>query len=391
MDGEMTRADKTMHEAIQRYLEKHRKELLAQLGEMVAINTLTRNKAGSDRLQKFIQPLMPGGYSLEIDRRAEVGDTYIYTYASPGTRPIALHGHIDTLCPADPTFDRLEARGERLYGPGLHDMKAGLLTLIWSLRTLAHLDLLRGRSFIVVFNADEEIGSIGSKKHFLALGGKQVRLGIKFECAALDNTLVTTRKGIAKFTLTARGTSAHFGNLKERKISAVEEIGYKIREIEALNRSDGTVAANVGRIGGGLASNVVADHAFMEFESRFWDRDVMEATLAAIDRLAVHPRVQGVTLELERTALVPPWQPDAASRQIFEKACRVGRDMGLPLVEEKRGGVSDANWVAEGGVPAIDGFGPVGEGDCTRGECIVTSSLFERVELTVRLLAELGG
>ena len=371
------------------FIDDSRETILANLRDLVGTNTLSRNKAGSDRAQQVIKGMMPQGYTLEVDRQEQVGDNYVYIYDCPGIDPIALHGHIDTLCPDDPTFNTLEERGDRLYGPGVHDMKAGIVTLAWALRTLEHLKLLDKMSFVVIFNTDEEIGSNRSKHLFLGLAERNVRLAIKFECAAAENTLVTTRKGMALYVLTAHGKAAHFGNLKERKISAVEEIGHKIRQIESLNREDKQVVANVGRIGGGLASNIVAEEASMAFEARFWDKAVMAESLEEIGKLAVTPCVEGVRLKLQETARIPPWQPDAESRRIFKLACEIGREIGQDIVEEKRGGISDANWVAAGGVPAIDGFGPIGQGDCTRDEFIVTSSLFDRIELTVRVLLKL--
>jgi len=379
-----------MQQQIRAFIESNRETIISSLRSLVGINTLSRNKAGSDRTQEMLRNFMPSGYTLNVRRQEDVGNHHVYTYHCPGVRPIALHGHIDTLCPDDPTFDSADLRGERMYGPGVHDMKAGLVTLVWSLKTIERLGLLDRMSFIVIFNTDEEIGSNSSKELFLGLAEKDARLAIKFECAAPANTLVTTRKGIARYVLTAHGKSAHFGNLKEPKVSAVEEIGEKIRLVESLNREDGQVAANVGRIGGGLASNVVAEEAFMEFELRFWDPVVMDRTVEEVKSMALTPTVEGIRLELKETSRIPPWRPDAESRRLFELACDVARDMGHTIVEEKRGGISDANWVAAAGVPALDGFGPAGQGDCTREEFIVLASLFERIEMTVRFLLTLG-
>ena len=378
-----------MIEQLKKFIENNKGNIVSNLRALVEINTLSRNKAGSDRIQRTIKSFMPPGHTLEIDRQQEVGDNYVYTYSRPGLRPIALHGHVDTLCPEDATFNTITERGERIYGPGVHDMKAGIVTLVWSLKALEHLGLLDKMAFIVIFNTDEEIGSNFSKRHFLALADKNARLGVKFECAALENTLVTTRKGIARFILTAHGKAAHFGNLKERKISAVEEIGNKIRLIESFNRPDKQVVANVGRIGGGLAGGIVAEEAFMEFELRFWDGELKDKTVEEVKKMALAPSIEGVRLELRETANVSPWRPDAESRRIFEMACEIASEMGRTIVEEKRGGISDSNWVAKAGVPAIDGFGPIGQGDCTRDEFIIPSSLFERIEMTVRFLLRL--
>ncbi len=376
---------------IQGFITRHQADIVANLRDLVAVNTFIGSKTGQDATQRMLQAWMPPGYALEIDRQAHCGDLYRYAYPGPGLRPVALHGHLDTLCPDDPAFNAMTERDGRLTGPGIHDMKAGLITLVWSLKTLYHLGWLSRISFVVIFNTDEETGSNFSKKHFLGLAERRTQLGVKFECAAMDNTLVTTRKGIARYGLTAHGQSAHFGNLKVPKVSAVQEIGEKIRLIESFNRPDQQVVANVGKIGGGLAGNIVAAQACMEFELRFWERALMDQTLAMVRQKVLTPSVDGVRLELRETSMIPPWQPTPASRQAFELACAVGREMGMELVEEKRGGISDANWVAAAGIPAIDGFGPIGQGDCTREEFVVRDSLFQRIEFAVRFLASFFG
>ncbi len=376
-------------DAIRSFLAAQRERMLADLRAWVGINTWSRNKAGSDRLQRLIRAAMPPGYILDVFPQSDTGDHYRYRYGGPARRPIVLHGHIDTLCPPDAPCRRMTARGGRLYGPGIHDMKGGLATLVWALRCLDRLGALRRLPLLVIFNADEEIGSPASRRLFLGLADARARLALKFEGAAPGDTLVTTRKGIARFVLTARGRAAHFGNLKQSKRSAIAELGHKIVMIEALDRLGGAVAANVGRIAGGLASNIVAAEATLEFEVRCWDPARMARTLAALRPRLLAPRVPGVRLALRAGAAAPPWRPDAASRRLFRLVCEVGRGMGLALREELRGGISDANWVAAGGTPALDGLGPIGRGDCTPGEHILARSLFERIELAVRLILRL--
>jgi glutamate carboxypeptidase len=135
----------------------------------------------------------------------------------------------------------------------------------------------------------------------------------------------------------------------------------------------------------------VAERAFMEFELRFWDRELMDRTVERIRREVLEPGVDGIALELEETSRIPPWHPDTGTRRALDTARRVAREMGREIAEEKRGGISDSNWVASAGVSAIDGFGPVGQGDCTREEHILLESLSERIEMAVRFLVALQG
>jgi glutamate carboxypeptidase len=192
---------------------------------------------------------------------------------------------------------------------------------------------------------------------------------LKFE-GGLKNTLVTTRKGLARYRLNIKGKDAHFGNLKVRKVSAIDELAYKIRAIEALNL-ESNISANVGKVEGGLASNKMSASASIEFELRSWDNHILKNTISELEKPIVLPSVKGCKLALEGLANIPPWQPTRKSKKLLNLACQTSDKLRFELREEKRGGVSDSNWVASSGIPALDGLGPLGNGDFTKNEFIV--------------------
>jgi len=293
------------------------------------------------------------------------------------------------LCLPESSFRHLTERGEKLVGPGVNDMKGGLTVLIWALRVLARCGLLDGFSLVCLFNADEEVGSPTSTALFTAMAGRASH-ALVFEAGGPEGTVVTTRKGVARYRLEIAGKPAHFGCLKGAKTSALLEMAHKILAIESLNEPDASLVANVGWAQGGLAANAVAANAAMEFEVRYWTPDVEARAVRAIEEAASHPRVPGCRLTLSRLSYRPPLQPSAGSRALFDRIREIAGRLNQNVAEEKRGGVSDANWLSHAGISTIDGLGPLGDLDFTDQEYIVKETLFQRIELTAHLLLSLG-
>ncbi len=155
-----------------------------------------------------------------------------------------------------------------------------------------------------------------------------------FECGGPSDTVVTTRKGVARYRLRIAGKPNHFGNLQEAKVSAIEELAHKILAVEDMNRADRSVAANVGRIEGGLAANAVAAEAVMDFEARYWDPGLEPAVIREIENMAAQNHVPGCQSSLERLSYRPPMQPGAAAQRLFELIVARGRALGMQISEE---------------------------------------------------------
>ena len=159
-----------------------------------------------------------------------------------------------------------------------------------------------------------------------------------------------------------------------------------ILAVEALNRADGSVVANVGRAEGGLLANTVAADASMEFECRYWRADLEGEALEAVRELAATADVPGCTTELTTLSRRPPMDPNPDSQRLFDLVVETAGELGQSVVEERRGGVSDACWLSHVGIPTIDGLGPLGDQDHSPDEYILTETLFDRIELTAHVL-----
>ncbi|MHC4871137.1 MAG: M20/M25/M40 family metallo-hydrolase [Planctomycetota bacterium] len=366
-----------------------RNAILDCLKKLVDCSSYSHNHQGIFEAGKIAASYMPKCFSEEVIESDTTGPHRIFRHKASAKNPIILAGHIDTLCPYEKDFSSLEDKGDTLCGPGVNDMKGGDTVMIWALRILENMGKLSDLPFTCILNGDEEIGSPDSSRLFKAEQDK-AKAALVFECGGPEGTLVTTRKGIHKKRVCITGKAAQFGNLKEKKVSAIEELAYKVTKIESLNESEKDIAANVGKISGGIAANKVAEYAEFDFEYRSWDPQTLSETETVIDNILKTSKVENCTCTTQNLSHRPPMVPTADSLKIFNKAVAIGRDMGENIIEEKRGGVSDACWLSHVGIPTVDGLGPLGDGDFTRDEYIIKDTLFSRIELTVRLLLEIS-
>jgi len=373
-----------MQQRIRVLIDTERPQIIDFLRRMVSCNSFSHHKAGIDQCGAIVREEMPKCFQYQLVSEDIFGNHHIYRSHPPEVLPILLVGHLDTLCPEDPSFNTLYERADRLLGPGVNDMKGGVTVLVWSLKILERLGILERFPLLCVFNGDEELGSPGSTaKIFRHLGG-QARLAYVFECGGPAGTVVTTRKGNLRYRLHITGQANHFGNLKGRKISAIAEAAQQILAIEALNGPD--TVANVGVVAGGLAANAVAEHCQLEFEARNWDLASQERTRVAIQRIISTPTIAGISLRSEEMSFRPPMTTSATAREMFELVVACGKEQHEDIIEEKRGGLSDGNWLSHVGIPVLDGLGPLGDGDFTTSEYIRTDTLFQRIELFVNVL-----
>jgi glutamate carboxypeptidase len=374
-------------QAIKAAIAGNRKQIRKFLFDLVNCGSYSRDKARVDQVGELVKAAMPAAFSHELVASKVYGNHHLYLHPVKKQLPILLVGHLDTLCPEDENFKVLTEVGDKLVGPGVNDMKGGDAVLIWAVKILEEIGALRDLPITCIFNGDEEQGSPDSNKIFKNMRAKAA-LAFVFECGGPANTVVTTRKGNCRFRLHIQGKPNHFGNLKEAKVSAIEELAKKVLALEALNRPDKSVVANVGRVEGGLAANAVAEQASLDFEFRTWDAGLQEETQAQVEDICRRPLVPGCRLSLEKLAYRPPMVMNETAQKMFTLIVELGRTLDQPISEEKRGGLSDGCWLAHVGIPTIDGLGPLGDGDFTPHEHIFTATLFDRIELAANLLLE---
>lgn len=308
----------------------------------------------------------------------------------PGTPFQLVVGHMDTVWPVG-TLARMPLRrdGDSLFGPGAHDMKAGLVQLVFALRALHALGLSTSVTPVVLVNSDEEIGSPSSERVIRGLARCAERAFV-LECGeGSEGRLKIARKGVGRFQLSVRGRASHVGTGFEQGVSAILELSHQVQQLFALNDSKRGVTVNVGTIDGGLLPNVVAPEASASVGVRV----PTTAAAAEVERAirALQPVTEGSLLEIKGGIARPPMESTPRNRRLLATAQRLGRELGLTLEDAGLvGGGSDANTTSLY-TATLDGLGPVGAGAHAADEHVSISSIAERTALLALLLLEPAG
>lgn len=329
------------------------------------------------------------GYRVRRVARPHSGP---HLYARPASRrrraPFQLVvGHMDTVWPVG-TLRQMPVyrEGDMLFGPGTYDMKAGLAQFVFAVKALAAYGLVPTVTPVVVINADEEIGSPTSERMIERLARHAERAFVLEAGDGPDGRLKIARKGVGRYELTVHGRASHAGTSFDEGVSAVLELSHQVQRLFALNDPGSGVTVNVGTVDGGMRPNVVAPEASAEIGVR-----VPSARAARdLDRSlrSLRPVLRGSKLELSGGMGRPPMEATPRNRALFAVAQRLGRDVGLSLVDAGLvGGGSDANTTSRY-TATLDGLGPIGDGDHATHEHIRVRATTQRTALLALLLLE---
>ncbi|MGW5865169.1 M20/M25/M40 family metallo-hydrolase [Streptomyces sp. NPDC055239] len=383
-------------EAVRGWLDEHREDMVADLAAYTSQGSASDDPeeldACLDWLRGWLDRRLGAPATEEILPRASAGDILVRRYPARGTacedtRPVLLLGHYDTVWPTG-TLDAWPFRrdGDHISGPGVFDMKAGLVQAVWALRALDALGLPRP-SCTLMLNGDEETGSLCSHEAIVD-ESRGSRLAMVFEAAA-DGAIKTARKGVGLFTVTVTGKEAHAGLDPTVGASAVDELAHQILHLADLRDADAGTSLNVGVVEGGTRSNVTAGRAVGRIDVRVASAAEQERVTKALAALRpVDPRtLVEVTGDWNR----PVFERTAQVAAYAELARRCAALLGEDLRETSVGGASDGNFVVAAGTPVLDGIGAVGSGAHARSENTSVSGMTERSALTATVLASLAG
>ncbi len=362
---------------------------LADLATLVNIDCGSYTKAGVDEVGRWVAGFLARlGATVTSHPHETLGDTIVGEFRGrPGGRRALLIGHMDTV------FDpgTAAARPFRIAdgiasGPGVTDMKGGLLTGLYALKALASAagELPFERLWFVA-NPDEEIGSPSSTPIIRELAAG-VDAAFVFECARANGDIVSSRKGIVDARVVIHGRAAHAGVEPEKGRSAILAAADLIPKLHALTGRWPGVTCNVGVIHAGTRPNVVAEEARLEVDLRAVRGEDLDAAVAAVRQLMAAPAVPDVTMDMETMASWRPMEKLERSGRLVETAVGIGARLGFPLADAATGGASDANTTSGMGVPSLDGLGPIGGGDHAPGEYLEVASVVPRTTLAAALL-----
>lgn len=367
-----------------------RDALLAELRTVVELESPSTDKAAVDRLVAYLRARARElGAAIEEYPQVDYGDLTVASWPAHGeapTEPLLVLTHIDTVWPVGTLARRpFRIEGDTAYGPGIYDMKASVVMFLEAVRLLRERHLLH-RPIRWLINTEEEVGSPVSRP-LIELEAQSSALVLCLEPPAPGGALKTARKGVGMFTVRISGRAAHAGAEPERGVSAIQELANQIAYLHSLNDPATGTTVNVGVVGGGTRSNVVAAEAWAKVDVRVATREEAERVTAAV--LGARPWLPGATVTVEGGLNRPPMERTPAIAAAFERAREIGRELGLELREAATGGASDGNFTAALGVPTLDGLGCPGDGAHAEHEQISLSGLIERTALLALLLHRL--
>ena len=381
--------------AIEAALRADEPAYLADLERLVNIDCGSYTPAGVDEVGRFVAGFLADiGASVEArpDPASRLGATIIGTLrgsAPPGAR-LLLIGHMDTVFDAGTAAVRPFAIAEGIAtGPGVTDMKSGLLAGLYAIRALVRRGELPFEQLTFVANPDEEIGSPSSTPHIREIAAMS-DVCLVLECARANGDIVSSRKGILDARITIHGRAAHAGVEPEKGRSAILAAADLVERLHALNGRWPGVTVNVGVIGGGTRPNVVAERCTLEVDVRAVRREDLEAAEGAIGDLLGALSVPDTTAELEPMARWWPMEKLERSGRLVEHAAALAERLGFTVRDAATGGASDANTTSGLGVPSLDGLGPIGGNDHAPAEYLDVASIVPRTALVAGLILAIG-
>lgn len=300
---------------------------------------------------------------------------------------ILLGGHFDTVYGLESPFQTTTSlEGNLLKGPGVTDMKGGLLVLLHALKRWESSPYANELGWEVILNPDEEVGSQGSRS-LLEEAAKKHTIGIWFEPALPDGSLVSGRKGSLNYTIVARGKSAHAGREFEKGKNAITGLSRFLLQLEEQTNLESGITVNVGKIKGGGPTNIVPDFALARVNIRVRTMEQVEVIESKIDDLL---KASTIDLEVHQDSIRKPKICDEKTEKILDSLRECGKEMGIDLKWRETGGASDGNTLAAVGLPNVDTLGVVGNHIHSTDEVVNLDSIPERAELVFRFMEKLA-
>ncbi|MGB6190118.1 MAG: M20 family metallopeptidase [Aeromonas molluscorum] len=367
-------------------------EYLAELAPLINLDCGTRTPSGVARVADLMTEKYHGlGWQVQRHQfAAECGPCLEITNA-PGAShyDVMLVGHMDTVFPEGTAAKRpLRIEGDLGFGPGVSDMKSGLLSTFHALKGLSP-ELLARLRILVCCNCDEELGSPWSKA-WLVEKARQSSCVLVAEAARPDGSLISARKGNAKYRLRFHGRASHAGSALAEGVSAITEFARWALAINELVNFETGTTLNVGTVQGGTGVNVVPDFVEAMVDLRFWSNEEAELIDHRFDFMANNPFLAGCRVEVDRLAFKPAMRPSEDTRALMALVERAGVAERMTVNWVEAGGGSDANFTAAAGVPSLDGFGPMGGGFHSEAEFLQLGSIGPRIRLLRQVLRALA-
>jgi glutamate carboxypeptidase len=366
-------------------------EFLEILESMVNVDCGSYSPEGVNRIADLCEQRFRD-HGWDVERRSHegtppLGDLVIGRLAGAGGPNVLLVGHMDTVFDDGTVAERpFRVDGGIARGPGVSDMKAGLLAGFFATAILQDVDFDGFGTITYVCNPDEEIGSPFSGPVIRDLA-PQHDAAFVLEGARANGDIVSARKGITDYSIRIAGRAAHAGVEPEKGRSAVLQAAHTILAIERLNGRWPGVTANVGVARGGTRSNVVAERCELQVDVRSSELATLQEAEAEIERICRETTVPDVTVTVEPHGWHRPMEKREGAQRLVDIAIAAAAELGFELRDAATGGASDANTTSAAGTPTIDGLGPVGGDDHSPAEWVDLTSVVPRTALLAAIVS----
>jgi len=363
--------------------------MLEVLQQLTILESPSLDKERADRCCGFLaDEWLLRGTLVQVLRQKHRGDhlriVWSPTIAPPRAQLLVL-GHYDTVYPAG-TITKMPYRlvGDKAYGPGTFDMKAGIVQALFALQALQEAQTKVSKRLVFLWTSDEEIGSDSSRVLIESEARRSDAVFVLEPSLGPRGFVKTSRKGVGEAEIIVHGRSSHAGLAPEEGVNAIHEIAAQIARVEKWNDHRRGITINADIIEGGSGVNVIPEVAKAQFDLRAWHTADMRSLEKRLHGLK--PIHRGAKLEIHGGFDRPPLERKQ-SAVLFGRAVSLARQLGLSLGEAAAGGSSDGNFTAALGIPTLDGFGAVGDGAHSDHEYVLAQTMPVRAALLGALLA----
>lgn len=367
------------------FIDTEHDNMLNLWQQLVNHESGSSDKLGVDRVQKLIKTeLETAGAAVKLVDFERAGALLIAEIGSNRPKPPVLFiGHTDTVFNTGTINQRpFTIQDGKAYGPGVLDMKGGIVACIYAIKALASIKF-NDRPIKILLAGDEETGHINSNAaEFLINEARGCAAAFNCETGFMDDAIVVGRKGVARFTLEVEGVAAHVGNDPENGRNAIVEIAHKLIAINRLTDWSSGTTVNVGTITGGTVPNATPDYAKVMIDVRFNDNAAIAEFTEKLQQLVATTYIDGTKSTLSGGASFKPMQTTAGVKRLFDLVATTAAELGLNSPYPKTvGGGSDSAYSVIAGVPTVCAMGVKGARNHSPEEYALVDSLFERAKL----------
>lgn len=371
-------------------IHDHSNEMLEMLEKLVNTESGSYDKSGVDEMGRLLMEYFNEiGFTADVHENEKLGNNIVLRHQDARQPRFLIIAHMDTVFPKGTVDERPFSTGDGFaYGPGVIDMKASHVMLYYAIKALIEGNEPAYKEVEIIFNSDEEIGTIGSRK-LIEEKAKDKEYVLVLEPARPSGSFVSSRRGVGQYQLEISGKSAHSGMNPDDGISAIEEMAHKIIELKKLEDPENGLNINIGLIEGGTSVNTVAPIAKAGIDVRISTQEQAAEIDEKIRELCNESTVTGAESTLTGGINRPPMELTSGVERLVDIVLKEAASLGIEIDHIASGGGSDASFTAAMGVPTIDGMGPVGGKQHTEEEYLVVDTLMERTSLFINVIRRL--